>query len=70
MKIFTTHNLTNPFVNGKIKLTCKGPTLHIKKLSILYNKKKQNYSQGGGGLHYYDWNGWNDQSQTTSLMET
>lgn len=41
MQISTTHNLTNPFVNGKIKLACKGPTLYIKKPSILYNKKNK-----------------------------
>ncbi len=56
-------------MNGKTKLACKGPTLHIRKPSLLYNKK-QNCSQGGGGLHYYDWSGWDDQSQATSLMET
>jgi hypothetical protein len=41
MQISTTHNLINPLVNGKTKLACKGPTLHIGQPSLLYNKKNK-----------------------------
>ncbi len=66
----TTHALTNLLVNGHVESTCKGPILHIGKLTSPLSNQKTESRLRRRGLHYCDWSGWNHQSQTTSLVET